>query len=129
MRMQRVLLYMSNGVCGLKTIQRACTGLVRLVPTTASPSYNGPKKTCQKGNDQKKKKNGFICVFSDYEYVRLLRVIVSSVPLSCVNIQRISFSASLINHNVNRDKFFLIYLLIDLFLSSRCYLLFYAHTV
>ena len=118
---------MSIGVCGLKTIQRACTGLVRLVPATASPSYNGPKKTCQKGNDPKKK-NGFICVFSDYESVRLLRVIVSNVPLSCLNIQRISFSASLINHNVNQDKFFLIYLLRDLFLSSRCYLLFYANT-
>ena len=43
-----------------------------------------------------------------------------------MNIQRISFSASLITHNVNQDKFFLIYLLIDLFLSSQCYLLFYA---
>ena len=83
------------------------------------------KRPAKKGMIQK---NGFICVFSDYESVRLLRVIVSNVPLSCVNIQRISFSAPSINHNVNQDEFFLIYLLIDLFLSSRCYLLFYAHT-
>ena len=74
--------------------------------------------------------NRFICVFNDYETVGLPRLnVVSNVPHSCMNVQRISFSASLINHNVNQDKFFtfLIYLLMDLFLSLRCYLLFYAH--
>ena len=62
MRMQRLLSYMYNGVCGLKTIQRACMGLVRLVPTTASPSCNGPKKTCQKERDTKTKTVLFVCL-------------------------------------------------------------------
>lgn len=74
--------------------------------------------------------NRFICVFNDYETVGLPRLnVVANVPHSYVNVQRISFSASVINQNVNQDKFFtfLIYLLMDLFLSFRCYLLFYAH--
>ena len=51
--------------------------------------------------------NRFICVFNDYETVGLPRPnVVSNVPHSCVNVQRISFSASLLNHNVNQDKFF-----------------------
>ena len=74
--------------------------------------------------------NRFICVVNDYETVGLPRLnVVSNVPHSCVNVQRISFTALLLNHTVNQDKFltFLIYLLMDLFLSLRCYLLFYAH--
>ena len=73
--------------------------------------------------------NRFISVLNDYETVGLPRLnVVSNVPHSCVNVQRISFSASLINHNVNQDKFFkfVIYLLMDLFLSLQCYLLFCA---
>ena len=73
--------------------------------------------------------NRFICVLNDYETVGLPRLnVVSNVPHPSVNVQRISFSASLINHNVNQDKFFsfLIYLLMDLFLSFQCYLLFCA---
>ena len=77
--------------------------------------------------------NRFICMFNDYENVGLPRLnVVSNVPHSCVNVQRISFSASLLNHNVNQDKFFtfLIYFFISfiyLFISLRCCLLFYAH--
>lgn len=74
--------------------------------------------------------NRFICVVNDYETVGLPRLnVVSNIPHSCMNVQRISFSASLINHHVNQDKFFsfLIYSLMDFFLSLRYYLLFYAH--
>ena len=74
--------------------------------------------------------NRFICVLNDYETVGLPRLnVVSNVPHPSVNVQRISFSASLINHNVNQDKFFkfVIYLLMDLFLSLQCYLLFCPH--
>ena len=74
--------------------------------------------------------NRFICVVNDYETVGLPRLnVVSNIPHSCMNVQRISFSASLINHHVNQDTFFsfLIYSLMDFFLSLRYYLLFYAH--
>ena len=74
--------------------------------------------------------NRFICVVNDYETVGLPRLnVVSNIPHSCMNVQRTSFSASLINHHVNQDKFFsfLIYSLMDFFLSLRYYLLFYAH--
>ena len=74
--------------------------------------------------------NRFIRVVNDYETVGLPRLnVVSNIPHSCMSVQRISFSVSLINHHVNQDKFFsfLIYSLMDFFLSLRYYLLFYAH--